>query len=693
MLAYNDNPLKTPKSEQVAAAAGADDQKIVVGDLRDNMVHQVRDEHREGMQAKRGVIKGWHLIEDEYYNRIKKSLDSRFNVPFPFMSGFLDAYKSKIDDPFVLKFEDTREAGYRTALKLQAFYAEQSHNEDLDWESVDLDTKQIALIYSKGINRAYPEIKNGEFKFCVESVDPYDYYDDILAGAASEAHGFNGIDNIFKTKYELLEGAKAGYYDMNQVLKLLSATPNKILSQNDEMFVEKQNRLIALGLDYKTYTFAGQSKYKIIESGTTYRGQRYTITWNRETGIWLRVKLLSEVFESDLWPVTTWYPKREAHNSWPSGPANDFLPVAVAMKVFLNQELDNRNKKNWNQRAYDPEMFPNPEDLEWAANRLVAVKAGSTKTRRIDEGIYTFQTPDLGGTINMVEYLDQMSGTKIGITNASQGQASEEKVGIYLGNQQAVSDRVEATAKQYRKSHVAIGRRFVWACKQYLQEPEAVKIVGENGVEWDKLRKNEINPLMKIRIEGGNAQAAMDEIKAKKKADALAKITQDPQLKSQVNAKWIVEQILINGEVAPDEISSAMDTQNFGNKELMSECAEAIEDLIQGKYPPLNRGANTRFVRKIMDYALDNDLKKNIYDRLMAYAGAHIKIAAQNMARQALLLKAAQFGMPGGAPPSPVDQANNEYGPANGAPVAAPAPGPTPTLTPPQPAQPARVGA
>ncbi len=661
------------------------DSKIEVRDFRDDIVQQVRDEHKYGFDVKRGLYKNWSATEDEYYGRIPLSLDSRFQVPFPFMSGFIDTYKSKIDDPFVLKFGQTRDAGYRAALKVQDFYEQQSTDEDADWESKDLDTKFYALLYGRGIDETYPEVLNRKFKFCIETVDPYDFYDEFTKGGNLEAHDFCGVDGMLKSKYQLLELAAAGYYDKRQVSKLLIADPNKTQKVSDEWFIAKQNRLITVGLDHKTYMQAGQAKYKLIKSGTTYKGERWMVTWNRETGIWVRCVRVKDIRKSGLWDWTSWSPKREAHNSWPLAPSDDFRPVAVAMKVFLNQELDNRNKKNWDMRAYDPDMFPEPAELDWRPGGLVAIKSGATRTRRIDSGIYRFETADLSGTINMIDYLDNMTGTKLGITNATQGQAKEDKVGIFFGNQQAVADRIEFTAKQYRKAQVAKGRRFVWAIYQYLPEPQAVQILGDKGLGWDKLRKAEIDPTIKIRIEGGNVQAQMDEIKAKKKTEALTAIGADPAMAASVNPKWRAEQLLRAGEVPAEEIIEAMDTQDYGQKELMAKAAEAIEDLANGKYPPMCYDANTAFIKKLMNAAFADkaDLKPVVFDRIIAYANAHIPIAASNAARMAALQAAKAGANPTVDMVTPANQGAQ--------PPMQPGQQPTPTLRP-QPKVPATAG-
>jgi hypothetical protein len=41
--------------------------------------------------------------------------------------------------------------------------------------------------------------------------------------------------------------------------------------------------------------------------------------------------------------------------------------------------------------------------------------------RKISEGIYSFETPQLAGTINLIEWIQQTTGTSVGITHLSQG--------------------------------------------------------------------------------------------------------------------------------------------------------------------------------------------------------------------------------------------------------------------------------
>ena len=598
--------------------------------------NQVMAEYLAGIQYKQGRVPAWQASEDAYFGKVKKALRGRFNVPVPIVPGFIDTLLAKIDDPPNLKFAGTREAQERLGRKIQAAYEIQSTNEDADWETIDLDSKKLACFSGRAIVKYFAE---SDPKYCgyLRVVDHYDFYCDPMGGGNLENHKFCGEDNIFKSKYDLRDGVKAGLYSKAQVAKLIAGiTPAQVV-ENDNLYQNKANRFAALNLDSKNYNYAGQGLYRLCEAGTTFKGQRVYVLFDRTTGLIIRAKPLKEVFASGLWMYASWATHRDAFNFWSKAPVDDIRPVAEVMRILVNQELDNRQKKNWNQRAYDPEMFPNPAQLEFTPDGLVEVKSGTSRVTEISRGIYQFQTPELQGTINLVQWLDQYIGQKSGITPDAQGTSSEDKVGIYEGNVQAVADRIALYNRSYKKCWTAIGRRFVWGLKEHLTEKMAVKLTGEEGVEWDELGAKEIDPNIDIKVTGGSAEAQDNESRRQRRLETLTNISKDPSLAGATSAKWRVEQMLLGADFTDEEVRQAMDTANFGNREVMAKAAEDIEDIIEGKKPKLYRGANTAYVQKIVDHAteLDND-DEQLFNRLMAFAEAHMPIVTRNMARKAI---------------------------------------------------------
>jgi hypothetical protein len=394
----------------------------------DKITLQCVEEKKSGLQYKQGRIEAWQDTEDQYYGKVKKSLKSRFNVPLPIMSGFVDTLHSKVDDPPNLNFESDKESEYMAAQKAESLYKSDSTDDDNDWDSVDLAGKKTAILYGRTIGMFYAESKPS-YKANFIDVDVYDFDCDPTGGNDLEKHRFMNRDCIFKDKESLLEGVADGLYDAGQVKKLLtnSAEDGSKLKNTDNLYMNKANRFYALNLDNHTYNYAGQSLYRFIEACTTWKGERYYALFNPETQVWIRCQPLKEVFKSNLWPFLSWATHPDPWNFWSKAPADDIRPIAEVIRVLTNQELDNRQKKNWGQRAYDPEMFPNPAELEWRPDGLVAVKSGTAKVMEIGRGLYQFETPELQGTIDLVQYLDDMIGRKSGITNDVQGESRPAK--------------------------------------------------------------------------------------------------------------------------------------------------------------------------------------------------------------------------------------------------------------------------
>lgn len=609
-----------------------------------SIVMQCRREYDSGMLYKRGRIPEWQAIEDLYFNRAKKSLKGRFNVPMPVMSGYIDTLHSKIDEPPSLKFKGGRESAFRGTQKIQAFWDQDSRREDNDFDSKDVDVKKLAIFSGRGTLKAYGE-SDPKFAFKTTATDHYDFYCDPMGGGNLENHRYCGEDNIYRSKSELKAGVKAGNYDADAVFKLINGlTENTIIANNDS-FQDRANRFAALGLSNSMHNFSGEGLMRFIESGTIVDGERYYVLWNYESGLAIRCQPLKEVFESELWWWVSWATHRDAFNFWSKGPADDMRPIAETIKILANQELDNRQKRNFGQRAYDPDMFPNGAELEYRPNGLVAVRTGASKVQPIASGIFQFETPELTGTINLVNWLDNYAGQKTGISAAAQGSADEAKVGIYEGNMQQVADRIGLTNKSYKKFHAAVGRRFVWACKEHITTEIAVRLIGEKGVEWDSLKAKDVDPYMDISVESSASEMQMNAELKVKKANALAALNADPTLKSGVNPKWRIEQILLNGGYSDEEVRVAMDTENNGDRTVLARASEAIEEIIDGKEPKKFRGATTGFMQKIMDFALDNtDDNLPLFQKLMAYAKSHTDIVIENMSRKAIQERA-KLGM------------------------------------------------
>jgi len=271
----------------------------------------------------------------------------------------------------------------------------------------------------------------------------------------------------------------------------------------------------------------------------------------------------------------------------------------------------------------------------------------------IGRGIYHFETPELNGTINLVQWIDGMLKEKTGVNSEAQGQSDSSKVGIAYLNVQQNAERTAMTYESYVKCWQAIGRRFLHGLSEHMRAPMAVEIIGEQGAEWDEIARREIKTDWNIVVEGGQDQAQEDALNAKQLVEMFA--TMPPDELAVTSPKWRVKTKLQAIGREEDDIRMAFDLEGEHNKETLAEASLMIQDVLKGKTVKPNRGANTVFVQKLLDYATDMDLKDADYNKLIELVEIHLPIAAENAARKAVQQRAQAGTLPlgPGAAPQP----------------------------------------
>src|ERR1044072_5435724 len=248
---------------------------------QEQIVNQARAEYKAGLDYRHQREAAWKQAEDQYFNKQVKSLKQRYNVPIPIVPGFVETLLSKIDDPPTIKYEEAEDADYKAVQKVNAFYQFESGKDDHDWDMIDLDGKKQAILYGRAIAKYYAQSKP-EYKSNLELVDVYDFIADPIGGGNLEKHRFVMQDNLFKSKAELAAGVETMGYDKAAVEKVINATSQDKIVDNDNQYRSKQSRLMALGIDGITYNYAGQALYKFVEAGTTWKGVRYYVLFNNE---------------------------------------------------------------------------------------------------------------------------------------------------------------------------------------------------------------------------------------------------------------------------------------------------------------------------------------------------------------------------------------------------------------------------
>ena len=634
--------------------------------LRDKLVAIAQQQIQTSMKYKDARMQEVQKSIDLYHGKTKKALKGRWNVPLPLMSGYVDTLVSKQDDPPKIKYGHQDMADLQRAQKVQAKWEQDSSEVQGRWAEKDRMMKKLASFYGVAIPKyfAYNDSK-GVYHSHLEVVDPLDFECEPMGGQNLRNHKFKGQRNIFKSKAELETFATGDnpIYDKKQVLRLCYTYANEDKTF-EKLYQEKTDRLRSLGFDPDRNSYMGISVFNLCEWYMEYEGTWYYLFFEPHSGICVRFAPLVEVFESGEDPFDAWHTHSDPFNFWSKAPADDMRPVAESMNIIFNQALDNREKKNYGQRAFDPEMFPDPSQLEWRPDGLVEVESGITATRAIGTGIYEFTIPDLpeAGTINLMKFMDDITGLKTGITPSAQGASDEKRVGIYYGNLQQVADRLGLYNKAYSESWGRIGRLYYLGLRQFVKSNKMmVRMIGTSGYNWQELVESDVNPTQDFNIEivGGQAMAQLDEILKKTKTDALAAIALNPVLVTKVNADVIIEETLRNAGWEEGAIKRIMDTQSYGTDDMISIAEQAIQDIVyNNKTPKLYRKATYFFMQYILDKADEiydfKDVELSEYQALLAYAAAHRDFAIYNSMKQVRMQEAMMgaSGMVGGGAPA-----------------------------------------
>lgn len=582
--------------------------------------------------------------EDLYMDKPRPALPGRFNVPIDsvIIQGFTNTLLSKIDNPPVISYEPVETRNLFGARKVSAAWKIDSAPDKGMWGQKDLEGKKFNILSGRTVFKYFSDFSGRKYTSNLEVIDHYDFYPEPQGGRYLENHLFLYQNNIFKSKFHLTEGIKAGVYDKDQVRKLALADLDAEHKKVEGFEIDSKNqRFHSIGLDPETNNYVGENLFRLVEGGLTFEGKRYWMLFHEETGIWVRCEPLKDVFESGLWPFVGWAYDVDSVNYWSKSPVDAIRPIAEAARIIFNQTLDNIQRRNWDMVAYDKNIFPNPEQFKYRPYGLI--KANVKPGQNIANGIYTFQTPDTGQiTINMLEYIKAFMGTETGISAATQGTSEDDKVGIYFGNLQQVADRLGLTNKLYSQCWTDLGVRYDWGLYENMPEDFMVEFIGLEGKEWDELRKEDVEPDFKTIVVGGNAEQLLSEVKTRNKNDALTRAL-NAGLSTIANPRVLYEEMLRAGDWEESQIRALLDNTSDASQELIARADKAIFDIIRGKEAKPYRGATTHFIQRIVDYAMDNVHDKNpqkdqvIFGKLMVYAQGHIEFAKQNMARKIVL--------------------------------------------------------
>lgn len=604
------------------------------------------------------LAKYWEL----YDGKTQKKLRQLFNVAIPVFPGMVDTLGAQYDAPTQLKFKEGDASDYFKVQKVQgAFDMEvMSTAQNSKWDSKLRMARRHAIINGRGILK-YTAQSDPEYKSELDVVNLKNFNFQPRGGNYLENHLFAGEEDVEKTRSEISRGVSSGTYDKSQALKLFqNATQADYLPMGKADYVDRLSRFKPLGLDADNNSYVGDTVFKLVNHILEIDGQRWYLCFHPWSLTWLRFEKWEE--SNGLYPWESYATHEDDENFLSKSFADDLFPAADAIVALFNQDLTNREKQNFGARAYDKDMFTDVRKLDEAMHRPDALVPADTKggTRRISEGIYRFDTGGLSGTVDLISFISDSLGRNTGATDLSMGSVQDvsKKASVTFAEQRSVSKRLGWGAQPFQDMMAGLGKRYLYGLKDHMPAKMGIRLLGENGWDWDQITRLDLNTTkdIDILIQSTDQQAQESELKVQKRKEALAAIGADPVLSPAVNAKWRAEETLRSvGGYEDAEIAVAMDVKTTSDKKSLAKASEAIQLIEQGQKPDLWYGATIAFMQKIVDYA--NDKRASLGDKfntMIDYATAHTPIVQQNLERKVAedaRIAAQQQMQPGATPP------------------------------------------
>lgn len=578
-----------------------------------------------------------------YNTQVLPKLRQQFNVPVPIFAGMIDTLQADLNDNLLIEYQNTDPADWKAVEKANAALKQESESARPGalWADKFQAYRFEKIITGRGIMKFMAE-NDGGYKSALDVVGFEDFHFEPLGGGDLENHLFCGQESIWRSRTDLIKGAQEGRYDKKQVGRLVGRDggyTHKPANLWDGQ-VDIVNRFQPLGLDAETNNYTGEQGFHLCEWVIEYKGRRWYLVFEPYSGIWVKFEKNSDMCSADYFPFISSASHKDLKNFASKSFADDLYPVADAVITLFNQDLTNRSKRNLNAKAYDRQMFKDVAKLDEAQYRPDALVPVDTMNgqRTIKEGVYAFETPQLTGTIDLIDWLQRDTGKHLGVTEQQQGAAmpASKRVGVTFAELAQVSKRLTFTSQPFIRAGQQLGERFFVSLKDYMKQPMAVQLLGEKGIEWDVLRRVDLNTKKSFEI-GVSSQMQknnLNEIETTNKTKALEMTAGSTHVNARMRDEMILREV---GGFSEHDIALLLDVDTVTDKETLAEVSGAIQEIIlRGKKPKQNWNADRYFIKRLLEFAKKHKdtLPTKKYDLLIEYANEHMEIARENVEKE-----------------------------------------------------------
>ena len=602
--------------------------------LKDDIAAKARKLLVLSQQYKQARINRIALYEGLYNNDVPPRLRQMFNVIPPVFSGMVDSLLAQFNDTIKVKIKSKNPAQHLEIPKLQAQLDDEivSPLPNARWNYKARTDRFNAVLSGRSIIQEYayniPEYKN-----VLKVINYSDFHCQPLGGGLLDNLSFKGIEGCFKTKYDLENNSK---YDQAKVKELIEFKPSdKYFTEVETAYGTRFERWRALGFDPANNTFSSEAEYNFCDFIVHHEGKDWNVVFEPVAGIWIYC---------EEWEGATVFHSSATHeddkNFWSKSFADDFYNIADAVIIMVNQELTNREKKNYHSRAFDKDMFTDVAKLDAAQYRPDSLVPANTMggVKQISQGIYEFTTPELTGTIDLVSWLSTYTADKIGTDEIMPVQkGAKPNISMQLAQQAKQSKRIGLRSDAMKEMWQGIMESYIENLLDYMPAKLSVQVMGENGfIEDAELRRADVKKMkgkLGITISNTSEQEQADQLKKDARVKAIQMVTSSQVPLTRYEKETIYRDV---GQFSDDEINFLLDEQGLMSKKQIAHASRDIQDILLNKTPDIYYGADISYFNYLNNYIIDN--KNHILGkeaRFMALVKTMAPIVQQNQVRKA----------------------------------------------------------
>lgn len=593
---------------------------------RSLIVKQAGEEVIFARRHKEGKVANWHKNESMYFGKKEHSDLARANVDLGRMQEHVHTLLSKIDAPLTFNFTKKKLAQLKRVERLNSL---KDYDSDRDnWDLKDIVGKKQCLIYGRTIFSFFASSEGG-YKPNLENVDVYDFLVDPSAGGLDlENARFMGRWGVVKDRSEL-KGNKN--YIKKEVDLLLSGSGNNTNRTKEEQ--NKDNRTYSLNYQQREKELSSNDKFIFWEWFTTFEGERYYLLLDESTGRCIRCEKLTDMFESGMWPFWTYAAFPDLTEFWTPSYCDYVREIFMAQSVSINQMLDNAEQVNKPQKVVDVTAIENMAELKYKrGGGYIKAKGGGAQN-----AVKLLQVPSIDTPIKVFDTLQGIQERASGVTAAASGVADTDgRATIYEGNAANTADRFGLLNKSYAFGYKRFAKLWEMGVREHLNQKISIDVLGPKGIDLVSVGPKDLfkdKEDFAVKVESSNAELQLSEQKKRTQMAFISALRGDPT----INQKKVIETMGRISGLEPEQIRELLDTEEFGDAEVMSEAERDIEIIMDGNMIEANRIANAAYKQRFIDYMQDHDedINTETFQRLVQYVESLDQVIMSNTLRKA----------------------------------------------------------